>query len=59
MSLLQSLPFSLCQPGPVEVDGVGNYYLQVLGPVPSEHPFLTVYLLDTHGEIPSEVKSPD
>lgn len=59
MSILQDLPFSLCQPGPDHVDGVGNYYLQVLGHTPSELPLLTLYLLDSHGEISSQVQNPD
>ncbi|KAL1884078.1 hypothetical protein Daus18300_000188 [Diaporthe australafricana] len=59
MALLSSLPFSLCQPGPENVDGVGNYFLQVLSPSPSKAPVLTVFLLDSHGEIRSDVKDPD
>ena len=59
MSILQDLPFSLCRPDPAQVDGVGNCYLQDFGPAPSELPFLTTYLLDSHGEVPSKVKSPD
>ncbi|KAI1779696.1 Metallo-dependent phosphatase-like protein [Hypoxylon cercidicola] len=59
MSLLQDLPFSLSQPGPEQVDGVGNYYLQVFAQAPSQLPLLTFYFLDSHGEIPSKVKNPD
>lgn len=59
MSLLQDLPFSLCSTGPAHVDGIGNHYLQVLPPTPSELSALTLYLLDSHGEIPSKVKDPD
>ena len=59
MSILEDLPFSLCQSGPVEVDGVGNYYLQVYGQGNSNTPLATLYLLDSHGEIPSKVKNPD
>ena len=59
MSLLQDLPFSLCQPGPEEVDGVGNYYLQIFDHAHSERPLSTLYLLDSHGQIPSKVKDPD
>ncbi|KAH8744603.1 hypothetical protein F5883DRAFT_21587 [Diaporthe sp. PMI_573] len=36
MSLLQNLPSSLCEPGPKEIDGVGNFYLEVLAPEPPE-----------------------
>lgn len=59
MSLLQDLPFSLSQSGPEEVDGVGNYYLQVFGPGKSQRPLLTLYFLDSHGQRPSKVKDPD
>ncbi|KAF8859351.1 Metallo-dependent phosphatase [Acephala macrosclerotiorum] len=59
MSLLQDLPFSLCQSGPEQVDGVGNYYLQVFAPEPSELPLSTLYFLDSHGQIPSKVQNPD
>ncbi|TAQ88825.1 hypothetical protein B7494_g2842 [Chlorociboria aeruginascens] len=59
MTLLQSLPFSLSQPGPPCVDGIGNYYLEIFSPVPSHHPFSTLFFLDSHGEIPSETKNPD
>lgn len=59
MSLLQDLPFSLCQSGAEEVDGIGNYYLHVFGHAQSEVPLSTIYLLDSHGQIPSKVKDPD
>lgn len=59
MSILQNLPFSLCSPGPEDVDGVGNYSLQILAPLPSNHPSSTLYLLDSHGQIPSELHNPD
>ncbi|KAI0175810.1 hypothetical protein GGR52DRAFT_538265 [Hypoxylon sp. FL1284] len=42
MSLLQDLPFSLSQAGPEQVDGVGNYYLQVFGREPSHPPLADV-----------------
>jgi hypothetical protein len=53
MEILQDLPYSLCQPGPANVDGVGNYYLQIFGAAPSTRPYATIYLLDSHGQIPS------
>jgi hypothetical protein len=59
MSLYQDLPFSLCQSGPKQVDGVGNYYLQILTPSPSQLPLSTLYFLDSHGQISSKVKDPD
>lgn len=59
MSILQSLPFSLCQTGPHEVDGIGNCYLQILAPTPSQLPVSTLYFLDSHGQIPNDNFSPD
>ena len=53
MSLLQTLPLSLSQPGPEEVEGVGNYYVEVLAPA-SEHSAITIYLLDSHSLTPDE-----
>ncbi|KAI7613725.1 Metallo-dependent phosphatase, partial [Hortaea werneckii] len=54
MSLMQTLPYSLSRPGPESVDGVGNYYVEVLAQSPSQHSALTIYLLDTHGLTPDE-----
>lgn len=54
MSIIQNLPYSLSQPGPNHVDGVGNYVVEVLAPSPSEHSAITIYLLDTHGLTPDE-----
>lgn len=59
MSILQNLPFSLCESGPEEVDGVGNFYLQVLAPAPSQLPLSSLYFLDSHGQIPSKTQNPD
>lgn len=59
MSILRNLPFSLCQSGPDDLDGVGNYYLQVFSQSVPEAAVLTIYLLDSHGEISSKVKEPD
>jgi hypothetical protein len=53
MEILQDLPYSLCQPGLANVDGVGNYYLQIFGPAPSTRPVATIYLLDSHGQAPN------
>jgi hypothetical protein len=55
MSILQNLPFSLCESGPEQVDGIGNFYLQVLAPAPSQLPLSTLYFLDSHGQIPSKI----
>lgn len=49
MQLTQALPYSLSTSGPVDVDGTGNYYVEVLARGQSTHSALTIYLLDTHG----------
>lgn len=59
MSILQNLPFSLCESGPEQVDGIGNFFLQVLAPVPSQRPLSTLYFLDSHGQIRSLIHKPD
>lgn len=59
MSLYEDMPFSLAQPGPENVAGVGNYYLQVLPHEKSQGAFSTLYFLDSHGQIPSEGHNPD
>jgi hypothetical protein len=59
MSILQDLPFNLCESGPEQVDGIGNFYLQILAPAPSQCPLSTLYLLDSHGQISSLIHNPD
>lgn len=64
MSILQDLPYTLCQPGPENVDGIGNYYLTILAGCSSdgsdsEAAVATLYLVDSHGQIPSDIKDPD
>ncbi len=54
MQLTHSLPYSLSEYGPTSVDGVGNYYIEVLARGGSTHSALTLYLLDTHGYSPDE-----
>jgi len=54
MALIESLPYSLSIPGPEELDGVGNYYVEVLARGGSGHSALTIYLLDTHAYSPDE-----
>lgn len=54
MSLTESLPYSLSVAGPPDVDGVGNYIVEVLAPGNSYNSALSVYLLDTHGYSPDE-----
>jgi hypothetical protein len=54
MALVQSLPYSLSEAGPPELEGVGNYYIEVLARGSSGHSALTIYLLDTHSYSPDE-----
>ncbi|KAK4157503.1 Metallo-dependent phosphatase-like protein [Chaetomidium leptoderma] len=56
MDLIETLPYSLSKAGPVEIDGVGNYYIEILGRGSSDHSAITVYLLDTHSYSPNERK---
>ncbi|KAL1882688.1 hypothetical protein VTK73DRAFT_1600 [Phialemonium thermophilum] len=56
MALIESLPYSLSKAGPDDVDGVGNYYVEVLARGKSSHSAITVYLLDTHAYSPDERK---
>lgn len=58
MAIMQSLPYSLSVPGPAEIDGVGNYYIEVLARGKSDHSALTIYLLDTHSYSPDEKHFP-
>ena len=59
MAIIQDLPFSLSQSGPDAIAGVGNYYLQILGPAPSQRPVSTLFFLDSHAGIASKVQDPD
>ncbi len=54
MQLVQSLPLSLSSSGPPDIDGVGNYHLEILARGTSSHSAMTLYLLDTHGYSPDE-----
>jgi 3',5'-cyclic AMP phosphodiesterase CpdA len=56
MDLLQDLSFSLSRPGPEQVNGTGNYCLQVLS---TQLPVLDLYFFDSHEQIPSDVRNPD
>ncbi|OAX80425.1 hypothetical protein ACJ72_05244, partial [Emergomyces africanus] len=57
--ILQNLTFNLSESGPEQVDGISNFYLQVLAPAPSQLPLSTLYFLDSHGQMQSKVHSPD
>ncbi|KAL4881605.1 Metallo-dependent phosphatase-like protein [Aspergillus karnatakaensis] len=54
MALLEDLPYSLSSAGPEDVDGVGNYIVEVLGRGTTDHSALTLYLLDSHSYSPDE-----
>lgn len=51
MALFQSLPFCVARPGPDNVDGVGNYFLEVWT---SQHSALSLFFLDSHNRLPVE-----
>jgi hypothetical protein len=54
MSLIETLPYSLSSAGPEDIDGVGNYFIEVLARGGSSHSALTIYLLDSHAYSPDE-----
>ncbi|KAJ1329178.1 metallophosphoesterase [Microdochium nivale] len=54
MSLIETLPYSLSVAGPSDIDGVGNYYIEVLAQGASKHSAITIYLLDSHSYSPDE-----
>ncbi len=56
MELIETLPYSLSKAGPADIDGVGNYYIEILARGGSGHSAITVYLLDTHAYSPNERK---
>ncbi|KAF2270819.1 phosphoesteras-like protein [Lojkania enalia] len=56
MSLYESLPYSLSEAGPNTIEGVGNYFVEVLAPR-DKHSALTLYFLDTHSYSPDKAHS--
>lgn len=58
MALMESLPYSLSMAGPPDVDGVGNYYVEILARGGSDHSALTIYFFDTHAYSPDEKSYP-
>ncbi|TXT16081.1 hypothetical protein VHUM_00584 [Vanrija humicola] len=48
MRAMQQMPYSLCQSGPVDVDGVGNYDIRVHSPDNSRTHIFTLFFLDSH-----------
>ena len=58
MELIEALPYSLSKAGPADIDGVGNYYVEILARGSSSHSAITLYLLDSHAYSPNERKFP-
>ncbi|KAF7545524.1 hypothetical protein G7046_g9545 [Stylonectria norvegica] len=58
MALMETLPYSLSTAGPADIDGVGNYYVEILARGTSDHSALTLYLFDTHAYSPDERNFP-
>lgn len=56
MAIMDGLPFSLSTAGPSDVEGVGNYYIEVLSRGSGHTSALTIYMLDTHSYSPEEKK---
>ncbi|KEF54347.1 uncharacterized protein A1O9_09513 [Exophiala aquamarina CBS 119918] len=56
MAIMDGLPYSLSTAGPEDVEGVGNYVVEILGRGSTSHSALTLYLLDTHSYSPEEKK---
>lgn len=56
MAIMDGLPYSLSTAGPSDVDGVGNYYIEVLSRGSGHTSALTIYMLDTHSYSPEEKK---
>ncbi|KAI0398147.1 calcineurin-like phosphoesterase [Xylariaceae sp. FL0594] len=54
MAIIEQLPYSLSSAGPDDIDGIGNYYIEVLAQGKSTHSALTLYFLDTHSYSPDE-----
>jgi hypothetical protein len=58
MAIIETLPYSLSEAGPLEIDGVGNYYVEILAKGNSKHSALTLYMLDTHAYSSDEKNFP-
>ncbi|KAL1413278.1 Phosphatase dcr2 [Vanrija albida] len=48
MRAMQQMPYSLCQTGPADVDGVGNYDIRVHSGDVSRNHIFTLFFLDSH-----------
>ncbi|KAF2868026.1 Metallo-dependent phosphatase-like protein [Massariosphaeria phaeospora] len=53
MSLYEQLPYSYSEAGSNMIEGVGNYYVEILAHG-TKHSALTLYFLDTHSYSPDE-----
>lgn len=56
MAIMDGLPYSLSHAGPADVEGVGNYYIEILSRGSGHTSALTIYMLDTHSYSPEEKK---
>ena len=56
MAIMDGLPYSLSTAGPDDVEGVGNYIVEILARGSHPESALTLYLLDTHSYSPDERK---
>ncbi|KAJ9660787.1 Phosphatase dcr2 [Neophaeococcomyces mojaviensis] len=56
MAIMDGLPYSLSTAGPSDIEGVGNYYIEILGRGSTHASALTIYMLDTHSYSPEEKK---
>lgn len=54
MAVMDGLPYSMSTSGPDDVEGVGNYIVEILARGSSSHSALTLYMLDTHAYSPDE-----
>ena len=59
MSILQDLPFSLCESGPEQINSIDNFYLQLLAHTLSQLLLSTLYFLDSHSQILSKIHNPN
>ena len=46
--MMQALPYFVGEPGPIDVDGEGNYVLKLYSADESRTPLFTLYFLDSH-----------
>lgn len=51
--MMQALPYFVGEPGPIDVDGEGNYVLRIYSADESRTHIFTLYLLDSHAQAKS------